>query len=247
MLEIDGLKVATPAYSYPVGCLDDMEHDTFYPSRCFSSFMLSRGRTLAIALGQDPSAPESLKVKNAKCYTRAQIADYLSGYGDGFAQQAAEVNAKVAALRVQDEADLERRRKEVDEEFAAIFAEKVRMQAAYEAEITAFSKRFIAKYAKDITSETDSVCGVYFLRDGKKIVYIGQSRNVYQRIAGHRKTKQFDGVDFLPCEKARLDELEGFFIRLLRPALNGHDEGRKYGAPKSALWGEVVRLNIPAS
>jgi hypothetical protein len=63
-------------------------------------------------------------------------------------------------------------------------------------------------------------CGVYFLLHGERIVYVGQSVNVLARLAQHMKDKEFDSFALIECGSDELDELEGFYIRLLQPALN---------------------------
>lgn len=66
----------------------------------------------------------------------------------------------------------------------------------------------------------DLAIGVYFLIDTGKVVYVGQSTNVYARIASHHD-KVFDSFAFMPCDKTVLDNLESLYIHILRPALNG--------------------------
>jgi hypothetical protein len=68
--------------------------------------------------------------------------------------------------------------------------------------------------------------GVYFLIDSGKVVYVGQSVNVYARIASHHD-KVFDSFAFIPCDKKILDSLESVYIHTLRPALNGNIQGAK--------------------
>lgn len=68
--------------------------------------------------------------------------------------------------------------------------------------------------------------GVYFLIDSGKVVYVGQSVNVYARIASHHD-KVFDSFAFIPCDKKILDSLESLYIHTLRPALNGNIQGAK--------------------
>ena len=94
---------------------------------------------------------------------------------------------------------------------------------------------------KTLLSETDIVSaantwelatGVYFLIDSGRVVYVGQSVNVYARIASHHD-KVFDSFAFIPCCKEMLDNLESLYIHILRPALNSnHQRGVKY-APMS--------------
>ena len=73
--------------------------------------------------------------------------------------------------------------------------------------------------------------GVYFLIDGNKVVYVGQSVNVYARIASHHD-KVFERFAFIPCSKEVLDNLESLYIHILRPPLNADMHGRKQ-APMS--------------
>lgn len=68
--------------------------------------------------------------------------------------------------------------------------------------------------------------GVYFLVDSGKVVYVGQSVNVYARIAQHHD-KVFDSFAFIPCEKDMLNALESLYIHVLRPPLNGNMYGGK--------------------
>ena len=68
--------------------------------------------------------------------------------------------------------------------------------------------------------------GVYFLIGGDKVVYVGQSTNIYSRIASHTD-KLFDSFAFIPCKKELLDSLESLYIHVLRPPLNGNQHGGK--------------------
>lgn len=62
--------------------------------------------------------------------------------------------------------------------------------------------------------------GVYFLiRDGV-IVYVGQSKSVYARLAKHKATKQFDRVAVLECKESDLLSLEALYIKKFQPVLN---------------------------
>lgn len=62
--------------------------------------------------------------------------------------------------------------------------------------------------------------GVYFLIAGDQIVYVGQSVNVYSRIAQH--TKIFDRYAYIPCAVDVMDRLESLYIHCFRPPLNGN-------------------------
>lgn len=242
MIEVDGVKVASPAHDHQVKSLSDMQDGVLYPTSCFTGFTISRGRNLGQALCQDPSAPTPITASRAKCFTLSQVREYLSGYGDNFLDVAGEVALQLAALRKSDEAAIQKKAAEVDAEKEQIRLEMETAIGSLNDHLKSFAQRFIADHASDITKAANSVCGVYFLRKGRDIVYIGQSVNVYSRVASHKASKDFDAVDFLPCDRSKLDDLEGFFIRLLQPKLNGHLEGTIHGAPKSAIWGDIVSM-----
>lgn len=64
--------------------------------------------------------------------------------------------------------------------------------------------------------------GVYFLIKDHTVVYVGQSRHVFARVAGHaaQHRKTFDCAVYLPIPSSELDPVEAAFIRLLAPPLN---------------------------
>jgi hypothetical protein len=68
---------------------------------------------------------------------------------------------------------------------------------------------------------TEAVVGVYFLCLEDRVVYVGQSIDVYQRIRQH-KDKKFDRILFLPIPERELDHFERAFILILKPEHNGH-------------------------
>jgi hypothetical protein len=73
--------------------------------------------------------------------------------------------------------------------------------------------------------------GVYFLVEDARVVYVGQSVDVFKRIAEHGRSKMFSSVAFVECRRDQLDALESLYIHLLRPKLNGNRRG---GEPNSA-------------
>jgi hypothetical protein len=78
----------------------------------------------------------------------------------------------------------------------------------------------------------EKLSGVYFLLYGDEIVYVGQSVNVYSRIAQHAR-KLFDRYAVVPCHAGALDKLESLYIHLLRPKLNGVQKDGACCAPIS--------------
>lgn len=73
--------------------------------------------------------------------------------------------------------------------------------------------------------------GVYFLIQDKRIVYVGQSTNVFSRIFTHIGSKKFDSYVYIPCEKEKLDKLESLYIHFLSPPLNGNTPAGNKLAP----------------
>lgn len=69
--------------------------------------------------------------------------------------------------------------------------------------------------------------GVYFLVNKQKIVYVGQSNNIFNRLGSHAASKEFESFAYIPCKAELLDKLESLYIHLFRPPLNGEIGGRK--------------------
>ena len=65
--------------------------------------------------------------------------------------------------------------------------------------------------------------GVYFLIKGSKVIYVGQSVNVFARISSHAQYKDFDSYAYVSCAKDRLDILESLYIHTLNPPLQGRN------------------------
>ena len=63
--------------------------------------------------------------------------------------------------------------------------------------------------------------GIYFLYDGDKLVYIGQSKSILARIGQHMNTeKPFDSYALIECDEEDLDSMEAQYIRHYQPPLN---------------------------
>jgi hypothetical protein len=65
-----------------------------------------------------------------------------------------------------------------------------------------------------------SFAGIYFLVHEDRVIYVGQSVNVYARISSHTD-KVFDRFTVLPCAKENLNLVESLYIHTLQPPLNG--------------------------
>lgn len=70
--------------------------------------------------------------------------------------------------------------------------------------------------------------GIYFLFQGGKLVYIGQSANVDKRLSVHHVT--FDSHRIIPCDKNDLLKYEKRLINYFKPALNQPTGGKREGA-----------------
>lgn len=88
---------------------------------------------------------------------------------------------------------------------------------------TLLSEEEIVKTATPYVEAT----GVYFLVKYPKVVYVGQSTNIYSRMQNHKHGKDFDAFAYIPCKRELLDKLESLYIHLLRPKLNGEVGGVK--------------------
>jgi len=84
--------------------------------------------------------------------------------------------------------------------------------------------------------------GVYFLVKQEKVGYVGQSKNVFGRIADHARLKDFDRFAFIECNADTLDILESLYIHTLRPELNA-----TYGAGEKDAPINLERLLSLAS
>lgn len=75
------------------------------------------------------------------------------------------------------------------------------------------------------SSETAGMSGVYFLCHEKKVVYVGQSKNVFGRVGAHLGNKTFDCVWFVRVPQSDLDYVEGELIHVLKPKYNFDKRG----------------------
>ena len=74
--------------------------------------------------------------------------------------------------------------------------------------------------------------GVYFLIKGSKVIYVGQSVNVFARISSHAQYKDFDSYAYVSCSRDKLDILESLYIHTLSPPLQGKNyNGGGFSAP----------------
>lgn len=94
-------------------------------------------------------------------------------------------------------------------------------------------KKKPAKFGREkIRADKIMVQGIYFLYQGKEIVYIGMSEtNVMERICSHQKEyiKEFDSFSFEKhkCSIDRLKRLEKSLIKRYKPKYNKVHNAKK--------------------
>lgn len=79
--------------------------------------------------------------------------------------------------------------------------------------------------------------GIYFLLDKKKVVYIGQSKSLPQRVASH-KDKKFDSIRMIGCAKSKLSHYEQRLIGFFQPKYNKSLKVKKF------LNGDYIHLKL---
>lgn len=67
---------------------------------------------------------------------------------------------------------------------------------------------------------SNPIIGIYFLWDCDKLVYIGQSTDIYKRIYEHRNVKKFTKFSFIECLEYELNDFEKKYIQTYNPILN---------------------------
>lgn len=65
-----------------------------------------------------------------------------------------------------------------------------------------------------------AVSGVYFLFKRKKLLYVGQSRNVFSRVGTHARRVKFDAFAYIEYPVHLLKRYETIYIHRFQPPLN---------------------------
>lgn len=68
---------------------------------------------------------------------------------------------------------------------------------------------------------------VYVLYKDETVVYVGQSRNPYQRMGQHLRDKLFTHIRIMPCRKSRMSYWEEKLIKAYEPTYNVTHNKRK--------------------
>lgn len=68
--------------------------------------------------------------------------------------------------------------------------------------------------------ELGILCGIYFLLKDQQVVYVGQSTNIFCRVADHLLSKEFDSFSYFECDRKDLTDFEAAYINKYKPKLN---------------------------
>lgn len=91
----------------------------------------------------------------------------------------------------------------------------------------------------------DVICGVYFLVNDERIVYVGQSTNLLMRVCDHARQGRikFQSFAYLVCDSKELDALESAYIFRFKPKENGFiGGGKRFATPLREDSPEVAAL-----
>lgn len=65
-----------------------------------------------------------------------------------------------------------------------------------------------------------SITGLYLLFKNDKVVYVGQSKNIFARLVAHQSEKDFNGYYIYECSIEKAKALEIYFIINFNPEYN---------------------------
>lgn len=85
---------------------------------------------------------------------------------------------------------------------------------------------------EDIVSQSmpvEKICGVYFLVNGSRVVYIGQTIDIEDRVREHiQHGKIFERYFWVPCHPEDRRRLETAYILMINPPENVHAPATKH-------------------
>ncbi|MFN7185441.1 MAG: hypothetical protein ACK5VE_03605 [Alphaproteobacteria bacterium] len=234
------MNVAQQFYPENPTTVTQIDPDRLYARTHTTKLLLANGMSVSQCLKMDPRAPEPVQTAAVGKWTLgADLIAFACAVNSGTPASEAEAHRKARAI-IADASEqaykiLTDARKKMEE-----------VRRDTEAEMTARVSRFIRTLPTiDVSHFSYAKCGVYFLYDGDDLLYVGQSRNVYNRIAAHH-VQGFNRAEVLPCDPEMLDDLEGFIINLLRPPQNGELTGKTKGrkaTPYSRLWRDMIDIS----
>jgi hypothetical protein len=234
--------------------VEEIDPAEIYTKGRLHHIRIGRNRALCEALNNDPLAPRfRVCDKNkrthgaAKFYLGKDLIDYINGAPVDWSELEQRAIQSIESGVAKERADLKKERQELAEA-------RQKLQAQMDGERRSWRDERLLAVRDDILSALSGErlrrttinplirrSGVYFLKLRGEIVYVGQSVNMFVRVNSHLD-KEFDEVLFFACEPHELNRWEGFFIRFLRPRLNGgcSSEEANASAPISDLWQRVA-------
>jgi hypothetical protein len=236
--------------------LDEIDPNELYNVSSLRNLRVHRGRKLDEALRNDPLAPRPTKDDgHSRLYLGSDLIAYADGSGldfskgEGvFSDQERRALANIAAA---ERASMAR----LDDHYRKLAEDREKLRQRMDDERAQWCRQTIEELRAEVFEKLAStklrwtsintgglrVSGVYFLKQKGEIVYVGQSVCMAARVSNHlmEGRKEFDEAMFFRCEKAELDNWEGFFIRLLRPRLNDGSHLQVVPAPSSKLWQRI--------
>lgn len=235
--------------------LKDLNPKKYYCMNDLSKFRLDDGRRLDDALRHHPLAPtfvEGARLpkghrSTGKYFTGRQVENFAEDYNKSAFRNTPVRVAKIAKDINALESEREFLLKEVDRAEQELWRIKrnAEMQENYALNMM---REFFDRYMNGVDGVLCSmpVSGVYFLRHMGKVVYVGQSVNILGRVSQHQGEKEFDSVSYVRCQKENLNNVEGFFIKLLAPELNRDRNGRLQ-SPSSSVecFDDLTHLLLP--
>lgn len=97
-------------------------------------------------------------------------------------------------------------------------------------------------------SVSNNKCGIYFLCIKGKIVYIGKTTDLANRLMQHkRQLMEYDAFRFIACQESKLDEYEVRWIKKFKPCFNTKHttEKKKYYYYKPVMRSKPLKARIP--
>jgi hypothetical protein len=125
-------------------------------------------------------------------------------------------------------------------------ARQARMAIEQAARMSDLAVKLCSKYLlteTEIVARADvpTTSGVYFLVKAGRVIYVGQSTNVFARLSAHA-AKDWDRMAYVPCDAVMLDRLESLYIHTLNPPLNGGAYNHHNGKSAPLTLAQLLKL-----
>lgn len=216
--------------------ISELCSDEFYAKSRLSNIVFPDGRRMDEALTNHPLAPDHTSLtKVGKFYTGKQVIDFYQSVclnlfaSVDFEEKLSDAAEKLSHAKIIEE----RANRDLDQ------AKLIKKEASETLNLARDqAKIMLEEFVRGHPTQCGNIAqamssGVYFLFYRGDLVYVGQSVCILARVGQH-KDKQFDRFAFINCDQSQLNDVEGFFINLLRPRLNQARNG-VYIGPRSRI------------